>query len=194
MNYNELYDKRLEQAPGGNRSGVGEKVFYEYSRMRNIPIKKPYVKRSAGYKFRLIRKSDGGVIKTYQKVGDLQLAMANGEIMQYSRDPDFVNEEDKEFIVHKRQDRSGGSQDLALKEELETLRMWEDYIKQYPLNGWRMIWVADGKRYKSASFKLLNRMWNSNYENTEITNGEDYKRYKYPDASYRGSDVVDLFE
>ena len=58
-----------------------------------------------------------------------------------------------------------------------------------------MVWVADGKRYNNnEEFELTKHTWNANYENTEITNGEDYKRYEYPDTNYRGSDVVDIFD
>ena len=177
MTYQELYEKRLEEAAAGKRSNVGEHVFHEYCIDKGISLEIPSIKNNtSGYKFRLVRRKGGEIIKTHQKISEFLLLMAKGNIIQYSRTPDFVNVDLKEHIIHKRQKQKGGSQDLSLKEELEILRMWEDYIIQFPANGWRMIWVADGKRYNNIEFDEIKDAWNINNKNTEITNGENYCR------------------
>jgi len=188
MIYKELYRKMLRESAHGNRSNVGESAaLYYLKNIRKIPINKASKKTG---NFRLVRKVDGSVVQSVGTLADLLLSMAKGDIMQFTRDLDFISREERSYVTHKRQDENGGTQGLAMKEGMDMLQMWEDYCKQpspyseYEKKPYTMVFMADGKLYKTDNFKLIKRVWNAKHEYTIITNAEEWLIDKYPNVNY----------
>lgn len=195
MIYNEIYKKMLKEASSGNRSNPSERAALEFlKKIRGVPVKKANKKNG---NFRLTRKPDGSVIQTNKSTKELGLQMAKGEIVQFTRNVDFVNREDRDWITHKRQDEYGGSQGNAFMEGLHMMQMWEDhinYIKQYNSDSYKgyykMVFMADGKLYKQKWFDLIKRNWNATHQYSEITDAENYRKNEYPNIE-KNIDIED---